>query len=257
MLINAFPSRIQSNQRVELCRFTESGTFDPADYPTADGLYDVYIVGGGGGQRLRQGVNVSWDSGDMAAGGGGGYAKLLKNIAVTSIVPVTVGAAGIRRRWENTTGLQGWEEGSDGGDTSFGTFGTANGGKRAADDGAGGDGGCGGAGFNCLIGGLNGNDGLGGRYWYDGNGTVKKGVGGKGGGTINYVPVNPYDGLMYGIGGNSELRLYWTDNDTWTGWNSHSIYINFPALNDNPGRGGGATASALPGICIIYGIPKY
>jgi len=257
MLINAFPGGNVSNKRVELCRFTASGTFNPADYPTADGLYDVYIVGGGGGARGRRYNGGSWQSGDLSAGGGGGYAKLLKNVAVTSSVAVAIGAAGTRRTWNSNTSYQVWEGGSDGGNTSFGTFGTANGGKRATDSGTGGDGGCGGAGFHSLIGGLNGNAGQGETYWC-GNDDTSNGVGGKGGGTSDYAPINPYDGLMYGIGGNSEARIYWMNNNKTSAGSSYmSTYINLPALNDNPGRGGGATADALPGICIVYGIPKY
>lgn len=257
MLISAFPNGNADNKRVELCRFTTSGTFNPADHPTADGLYDVYIVGGGGGARGHYSIGGKWQNSDLTAGGGGGYAKLLKNIAITSNVAVTVGAAGTKRIWNNSMNYQQWEEGSDGGGTRFGNYGTANGGKRAADSGTGGDGGCGGAGFGSLIGGLNGHDGQGARYW-DGNDSISTGIGGKGGGTSDYTPINPYDGLMYGIGGNSEARIYWMNNDrTSCGDSYQSTYINLPALNDNPGRGGGATADALPGICIVYGTPKY
>lgn len=247
-VINAFPSGGANDKRVELCRFTTSGTFNPAEYPTADGLYDVYIVGGGGGARGRKYQGYDYEYDDMAAGGGGGYAKLLKNIAVTSNVAITIGAAGAQRTWNNGMDYQRWEDGSDGGNTSFGTFGTANGGKRATDYGTGGDGGCGGAGFGSLIGGLNGHDGDGEQY-ISGN-DASYGEGGKGGGTVDYTPINPYDGLMYGIGGNSELRVYGNARN-------RESYISAPALNDNPGRGGGATANALPGICIVYGIPKY
>lgn len=58
-----------TNGRVELCRFTESGTFKPADYPTADGRYDIVLQGGGGG-----GASAT-QTGDVILYGGsaGGY----------------------------------------------------------------------------------------------------------------------------------------------------------------------------------------
>ena len=250
MLFNAFPQSAKQPiaKRVELCRFTSSGTFDPAQYPTEDGLYDVYIVGGGGGARGPLNNGGTYRYADMWVGGGGGYAKLMRDLLVTSPVPVTIGAAGTIREWNSNMSAQRWEGGSDGGNTSFGTFGTANGGKRATDGGTGGSGGSGGAGYGCLLGGINGNDGAGTTYMSNSNGNTSFGQGGVGGGNVDYCPTNPYDGLQYGIGGNANARVFTRSGN--------SAYVCAPAINDNPGRGGGATASALAGICIIYGRPK-
>ena len=246
--INALPSAVSESSKVELCRFIKSGTFNPSQYPTADGKYDVYIVGGGGGARGRQYRGGYYEYSNIMAGGGGGYAKLLKDLTLNGSVAVTIGAAGTTRTWNNSMSSQEWEGGSDGGNTSFGKFGTANGGARATDSGTGGSGGSGGAGFGCLIGGINGNDGGSGSYESGFDGDYRDGSGGTGGGNVDYCPTNPYDGLIYGIGGNSEQRSYTKNGD--------DFFTNAPALNDNPGRGGGATASALPGVCIVYGIPK-
>lgn len=248
MLINAFPSGGADNKRVELCRFTTSGTFNPAEYPTADGLYDVYIVGGGGGGYGRV-SNYSASGRAYYCGGGGGYAKLLTGLKLTSTVAVTIGAAG-------KGGTDGWssdeDPGTDGGTTKFGNNEVA-GGKKG-DHSAGGDGGCGGAGRNGSFGGINGADGTGG-YWSQGSWTISNnsiaGSGGKGGGTVDYCPKNPYDGEYYGVGGNGLISVA-DDRD-----NGDCSYTHFPPTNYNAGRGDGATANALPGICIVYGIPKY
>lgn len=245
MLINAFPGGNVSNKRVELCRFTASGTFNPADHPTADGLYDVYIVGGGGG---GYGLTYNGSASGRAcfSGGGGGYAKLLSNISIASSVSVIIGAAG--------TDGNGYDDqdATDGGITKFGKN-EVSGGKHG-NYGAGGNGGCGGAGYNGSFGGVNGADGTAGQTpaRYSGS-SVVAGSAGKGGGTIDYCPRNPYDGQYYGVGGGSLASVRDGNiNDL-----QDSSIINFPPINYNPGRGSGATAKALPGICIVYGIPKY
>ena len=66
-----------TNGRMELCRFTESGTFKPADYPTADGRYDIVLQGGGGGGALtKYGTYVA------ATGGGGDGIVIIYGIPV-------------------------------------------------------------------------------------------------------------------------------------------------------------------------------
>lgn len=244
MLINAFPGGNANSKRVELCRFTTSGTFNPAEYPTADGLYDVYIVGGGGGGYGRV-SNYSAGGRAYYCGGGGGYAKLISNLKLTSTVAVTIGAAG-------KGGIDGYNEEdnrTDGGTTKFGNNEAAGGKKGGYSDG--GDGGCGGAGRNGSFGGINGADGTGG-YWGKGtSGSNVDGNGGKGGGTVDYCPKNPYDGEYYGVGGNGLISV--ADGLE----HSDCSYTHFPPTNYNAGRGDGATANALPGICIVYGIPKY
>lgn len=239
MLINAFSSGGANDKRVELCRFTTSGTFNPADYPTADGLYDVYIVGGGGGRYK----NTTWNSSHQCVGGGGGYAKLIKDISVSSPTPVIVGSAG-------------HDSGSDdaqtaGGATSFGSY-TVSGGGCATST-KGGDGGCGGAGFNGLMGGVDGHDGSCGEYSSSSQTTVKSGVAGVGGGDVDYCPRNPYDNKSYGVGGNGNALFGNTGNTSLL----YSGNAGMLPTNYNPGRGSGEGGGALPGICIVYGIPKY
>ena len=247
MLINAFPSGGASNKRVELCRFTTSGTFNPAEYPTADGLYDVYIVGGGGGSY----GSSAWMDRSSYCGGGGGYAKLLKNLDVTNPTAVVIGAAGTHG------GYSEWENGSshivsptNGSATTFGTH-SVNGGSCAGYD-SGGNGGCGGAGLNGIMGGIDGHNGSAGRI-SAGSSTNDRtlGIAGQGGGDTDYCPHNPYDDKSYGVGGNSMCAL--RDGTTY----EYSSTLATLPTNYNAGRGGGYNAEALPGICIVYGIPKY
>lgn len=224
----------------ELCRFTSSGTFNPADYPTIDGLYDVYIVGGGGG---AYGNSLY----DVGSGGGGGYAKLLKGLMLNASVPVTIGAAGISGEPSYGSGAPAVTA-TSGGTTRFGSYGSANGGEQAGYF-SGGNGGCGGAAPGGSMGGLDGNDGTEGSLLTSGDEYADStdGVAGKGGGTTDYCPTNPYDGKMYGIGGNT-IYMY-------SGYNRNAN-LEFPALNNNAGRGGSwRQPGALPGICIIYGRP--
>ena len=233
MLFNAFPQSAKQPiaKRVELCRFTSSGTFDPAQYPTEDGLYDVYIVGGGGGGHLAQRPASS-------TGGGGGYAKLLKNLTVSDVVNVVIGSGG-KLNIENPT---------NGGTTKFGTYGSVEGGKASGYY-TGGDGGCGGAGLGGTFGGINGKDGTTGtlQVYISYDTDDFSGSGGTGGGNTAFCPCNPYDGQFYGIGGNAT-------NNISSGTSNTSL--GFPTINDNFGRGGtGRDNNALSGGCIIYGIP--
>lgn len=251
MLFNAFPQSAKQStaERVELCRFTSSGTFNPVDYPTLDGLYDVYIVGGGGGS----GLNVYGLNPPRGSGGGGGYAKLLKNLNITSQVAVTIGSAGKNSK-DTSSPAPG-----NGGTTTFGTYGSAAGGKASTAS-NGGNGGCGGSGAGGLLGGIDGGDGASGTIKYNGPNAsigVITGEAGTGGGTANYTPVNPYDGKSYGIGGNATACFWYAGSNS----SSDSLVIACPPINGNAGRGGGCIAKttqypALPGICIIYGVPK-
>lgn len=238
-IINAIPVQVPT-KRVELCRFTTSGTFNPADYPTLDGLYDIYIVGGGGGGYYALTPNDS----PYITGGGGGYAKWLKNLNITSTAAVTIGGAGSKSYYEWVNGSTEYHEGTNGGTSAIGTYGTAAGGTKASGS-NGGNGGCGGAGVGGSFGGVDGNSGTSGKIssQYSASNTIS-GTGGTGGGNIDYAPTNPYDGKQYGIGGNA--------NYTTAIYNNNTI-LNFPALNNNAGRGGGANDESLPGICIIYG----
>ena len=228
----------------ELCRFTASGTFDPAQYPTIDGLYDVYIVGGGGG-AYRKGVFNSYEVA-VGGGGGGGYAKLLTALRIDSTVPVTIGGAGKNAGGDN--------DATAGGRSSFGTHGQVNGGSAASWL-SGGDGGCGGAGANGCLGGVDGNGGsYGGGAYGSGNSEDFVSNPGVGGGKTNYTPTNPYDGQFYGIGGNALVGQYNSSGG------SYSLTSGCAPLNNNAGRGGGHlgkndTYDPLPGICIIYGRP--
>lgn len=76
---------------VELVRFTSSGTFDPAQYPSAGNLYYIVAVGGGGGGGGGRGDPGT--DGDSGGGGGGGGVVAIMAI-VTSSQSVTIGAGG-------------------------------------------------------------------------------------------------------------------------------------------------------------------
>ena len=56
-------------------------------------VIDVFMVGGGGAGKFRQG-----DSTDVGGGGGGGYTKTVRQMSVDANVsiPVTIGAGGVR-----------------------------------------------------------------------------------------------------------------------------------------------------------------
>ncbi len=100
-------------QLVELKRFTSSGTFNPADYPSAGNRYFIMILGAGGGSYKSD------ISEDYFASGGAGAMQFIDfylppNSLVTSF-PVVIGAASLD---------------SDGGTTSFWCW-QAPGGKKA------------------------------------------------------------------------------------------------------------------------------
>lgn len=184
--------------KTELARFTTSNNWT---VPQGVQQVDVYVVGGGGSGYNHATTGSSSNSG---CGGGGGYCKLYKNISVTpgSNIPVVVGAGG-----SVTDGVMG---GSAGGTSYFNSsaYSAAGGSGGLLYASGGGAGGSGGGGYNH-------GGGWGGRDGYGGN------DGGAGGGNIEYDPINPYDGIMYGCGGAG-------------------------AASDDPG--GGACSSSVVGI---------
>lgn len=98
-----------SKDLVELVRFTTDGTFNPASYPTTDGLYTVVLQGAGG-----SGANHL-----PGYGGGAGAVAVIANLPLLSgIVPVTVGKGGVGVRYTGDA----YYDGNDGGGTSFGGF---------------------------------------------------------------------------------------------------------------------------------------
>lgn len=101
-----------TNGRVELCRFTQSGTFRPADYPTADGRYDIVLQGGGG-----SGASTQQSGTDVAYGGSAGGYLSLSGITLIpeKAYPVTVGKGGAAI----TSGVNTSTPGNDGGATAF------------------------------------------------------------------------------------------------------------------------------------------
>lgn len=117
-ITNALPGgQKQAVKRVELCRFTASGTFNPANYPTVDGLYDVLVCGAGAGGGAAK---YTTSSDIIALGGNGGRIRLLRDIAATASVAVTIGAGG--------------GSGVNGGTTKFGTYSAEGGGNTWTSD---------------------------------------------------------------------------------------------------------------------------
>lgn len=117
--------------RKELCRFTESGTFCPADYPTADGRYDIILQGGGG-----SGASAKAAECDIIYGGSaGGYMALTGLTLIPDMeYPVTVGKGGEALPRGSGNGMYVVQSpGNDGGDTSFWNY-TVPGGKGGTKD---------------------------------------------------------------------------------------------------------------------------
>jgi len=112
--------------RTELCRFTESGTFCPADYPTADGRYDIVLQGGGGSGAAARAAEYD----NIYGGSAGGYMSLTGLTLIPDMeYTVTVGKGGEalpRGTGNGTSAVQ--SPGKDGGDTSFWNY-TVPGGK--------------------------------------------------------------------------------------------------------------------------------
>ncbi len=93
----------------ELCRFTESGTFYPADYPTEGGLYTLVLQGGGGGGGR----------GTAHRGGSSGGYAVLETLLPGDSYPVTVGKGGAARYGVSNSSNA---NGNDGAETVFGPF---------------------------------------------------------------------------------------------------------------------------------------
>lgn len=104
---------------VELARFTESGVFEPSDYPTVDNSYVVVLQGAGGGGAFAYSTN------NPQGGNAGGYAvvRVLPHISGPYTVTVGAGGAGVIGFTQSE-----YSAGNDGGDTTFGPF-CAKGGK--------------------------------------------------------------------------------------------------------------------------------
>lgn len=127
-ITNALPGgQKQAAKRVELCRFTASGTFDPANYPTVDGLYDVFIGGAGQGGSRSSGATVKrkYD----AAGGLGGRIRLIRDVAITASVAVIIGSGGNGAYYND-----GAVAAADGGGTTFGSHTAVGGGVSYTSD---------------------------------------------------------------------------------------------------------------------------
>lgn len=153
-------------------------TYTSQNWVCPDGVYsiDAYLVGGGGG-----GANSSIETTNYACGGGGGYCKLIRRIPVIpgTSYPLIVGAGG--------------EAATDGGTTT--AFGYSAPGGKAGTLSKGGDGGSGGGGGVSRV-----ESPTKGGEWGK-NGELGARSGGTGGGSIDYTPLNPYDGILYGSGG--------------------------------------------------------
>ena len=101
--------------RAELIRFTADGTFDPAQYPTADGRYDIVLQGGGGSGGLGTHGEFTRTFGGTA----GGFLALSGiPLCPGMTYLVTVGAGG---EAVSSTGASPID-GKAGGDTAFGGY---------------------------------------------------------------------------------------------------------------------------------------
>ena len=162
----------------DMISFTES---QDLLVPAGVTVVDVFAVGGGG--------SGGFGSGEYSGGGGGGgYTKTVKGLSVVpkSVIPITVGAGGMRN--SNTT-----SDKTDGGTSSFGDYVIALGGITAGRL-SGANGGSGGGGTNTdygdgLRGGSDGADGYDGYY-----------DGGKGQGTTTRA-FEETDGELFAGGG--------------------------------------------------------
>ena len=128
-IINAMPGGQKAvGRRVELCRFTASGTFNPANYPTVDGLYDVFIGGAGQGGGYSAPYGISDNPTYASYGGQGGRIRLIRDLAITSTITVTIGTGGTPGA--RTTGNRLTPaKGNNGGNTTFGTYTAVGGGN--------------------------------------------------------------------------------------------------------------------------------
>lgn len=235
-------------RKQEIARYTNSGTWT---VPAGITLVDVYVVGGGGSGSIGYS--------DCAAGGGG-YCKLYRDISVIPEEQITIqiGAGGTVVSGDK------YLSGNDGGQSYFmnlsyaadggkGGLVVRDGGSYNAVGGAGGSGGASSSGLNGEYprpGGWGGSDGF----------AYNPAFAGKGGGNVNYMPINPYDGIAYGCGGSCG-RTWGTG--CWTTNAALGYGGGYGNVDGGTGGGGGAGVSygtntatsgaGGSGIVIIYG----
>ena len=125
--------RIPRLVRTELVRYTAAGnyTFNPTQYPSDGGVYDIELVGAGGAGGSSEGAYT------RGGGGGAGAYVSAGHVRLSAGTGITVGAGGV--------GASG-ADGTDGGDTVVGTM-RARGGHGGHADRTGGVGGESGAFF--------------------------------------------------------------------------------------------------------------
>jgi hypothetical protein len=237
----------------ELLKATSSQTFI---VPSGVKYIDLYVVGGGGGGGY----------GTWCCGGAGGYCKLFENIPVSSgqTITITIGAGG---------------SGSSSSGTRGGTGGTTtvivNGVTYSA---SGGEGGINGSSSNIYLGADGGSAGgpcVSGSGTFYGAERGKSTSAGVGGGFDGYLPLNPYNLMLYGCGGGGG------DTNTWGysigGGDAGGDGRDSSTVDGGEGSGGGATkggsyagkggvgggggagnryasASGGAGICFVYGV---
>ena len=85
---------LDGDKKTELVRFTVSGVFSAADYPTQNGLYDIVLQGGGGSGAVASEENQSTGGGAAKSADSFGYGL---DGGSTSFGPFTVpgGAGGV------------------------------------------------------------------------------------------------------------------------------------------------------------------
>jgi hypothetical protein len=162
-------------QLTELRRYTTSGSFKPADYPSAGNRYVVMLLGAGGGGFYRS------SDGTYDRSGGAGAMQYAEIVVpperLNTSITVTIGAAAVA---------------SDGGDTQFGEY-IAPGGKKAPTTNSYGAGGSTGA--------YTGESGIltrGGNSWYGNGATESSGATGHGAGGWKQRPGSNGLVIVYG-----------------------------------------------------------
>lgn len=202
-------------------RFTANGNFT-----VPSGVQTVYVtaIGGGGGGGGGAGY---YNGGSAGAGGGGAGRSAIKvpvQVTPGSIIPVTIGSAGVRGTGGGPGGVG--QNGGNGGTTSFGTFITL----------AGGGGG--------TAGGVN-------------NGGKDGGVGGSGGGSYGTDGVSILAGTG-GTGGSSPLGTAGgSGRGGSSGGQNATEGFGFGAGGGGgggsygSGTSGGNGSNGLPGILIV------
>lgn len=149
-IVNDSDATITVSQDNWKIRFLTSGTLTFTDLGNADGGIDVFCVGGGGGTQIDR---------SLPAGGGGGYTKTIRKVAVE-----------VNKGYKITVGAGGTPANNGGSSSAFGN--TAAGGYAATLNDTGGNGGSGGGGGE--------SGGSGGSNGADGTPTTGYRTGGKG-----------------------------------------------------------------------------